>query len=100
VEFGQCQNPLIVKQYRQKIYEKFLQKKQQADINQEWENIKSVILESAEETIKTREKNIRNERWDEECKVAISRKSILRKKCLQKRTKSNLRTIQASEKRS
>jgi hypothetical protein len=32
---------------------------QQVDINQELENIKSVILESAEETIKIREKNIR-----------------------------------------
>ena len=32
--------------------------------------------------------NIRNEWWDEECKVAISRKNILRKKCLQKRTRA------------
>jgi hypothetical protein len=52
----------------------------------EWEDIKSVILESAGETIKIRGKNIRNEWWDEECKVAISRKNIFRKKCLQKRT--------------
>ena len=80
------QNPLIVKQYRQKIYEKFLQKRQQADINQEWENIKSVILESAEETIEIREKNTRNEWWDEDCKTAISRKNMIRRKCLQKRT--------------
>jgi len=77
-------NPLIVKQYRQKIYEKSLQKRQQVDINQEWENMKSVILESAKETIKIREKNIRNEWWDEECKAAISRKNNARRKCLQK----------------
>ena len=83
------QNPLIIKQYRQKIYEKFLQKRQQVDINQEWENIKKVILESAEETIKMREKNIHNEWWDEECKAAISRKNITRRKCLQKRTGAN-----------
>jgi YesN/AraC family two-component response regulator len=83
------QNPLIIKQYRQKIYEKFLQKRQQVDINQEWENIKKVILESAEETIKMREKNICNEWWDEECKAAISRKNITRRKCLQKRTRAN-----------
>jgi hypothetical protein len=44
------QNSLIIKQYRQKIYEKFLQKRQQVDINQEWENIKNVMLERAEET--------------------------------------------------
>ena len=55
-------------------------------INQEWENIKSVIIESAEETTKIREKNIRNEWWDEECKAAISRKNNARRKCLQKRT--------------
>jgi hypothetical protein len=65
------QNPIIVKQYRQKIYEKFQKQKQRVDINQEWENIKSVIIESAEEAIKPRERNIRNEWWDEECKMVI-----------------------------
>ena len=69
------QKPLIEKQYSQKIYENFLQKRQQVDINQELENIKRVILESAEETIKIREKNTRNEWWNEECEVAISRKN-------------------------
>jgi hypothetical protein len=68
------QNPLIKKQYRQKIYEKFLKKRQQVDINQEWKNIKNVILESAKETIKIREKNTCNKWWDEECKAAISKK--------------------------
>jgi hypothetical protein len=86
------QNPLIVKQYRQKIYEKFLQKRQQADINQEWENIKSVISESAEETIEIREKNTCNEWLDEDCKTAISRKNIIRRKCLQKKNSSKPRT--------
>jgi hypothetical protein len=51
-DLDNLQNPLTVKQHRQKIYENFLQKRQQVDINQEWENIKSFILESAEETIK------------------------------------------------
>jgi len=46
-------NPLTLQQYRQMIHEKLLQKMEQADVNHEWENIKSVILESAEETIKT-----------------------------------------------
>jgi len=52
------------------------------------ESIKSVILESAEETIKTREKYV-HEWWDEECRAAISRNNITRKKCLQKRTRVN-----------
>jgi hypothetical protein len=83
------QNPIIAKQYRQKIYEKFQKQKQRVDINQEWENIKSVIIESAEETIKPREINICNEWWDEVFKMFISRKNILRKKYLQKRTRAN-----------
>jgi len=58
-----------------------------------------VILESAEETIKTREKNIRKEWWDEDCKVAILRKKHPKKEMPTKKNKSNLRTIQASEKR-
>jgi len=58
-------------------------------VNHEWKNIKSTILESAEEIIKTREKHIGNEWWDEECKEAISKKNIARKKCLQKRTRAN-----------
>jgi hypothetical protein len=62
---------------------------EQADVNHEWENTKSVILESAEEIIKTREKYICYEWWDEERRAAISRKNITRKKCLQKRTKAN-----------
>jgi hypothetical protein len=80
VELGQYPKSIIIKQYKQKIYKKFLQKRQQADINQEWENIKNVILESGDKTIKIREKNIRNEWWDKECKVAISRKNIIRRK--------------------
>jgi hypothetical protein len=68
------QNPIIVQQYRQKIYEKFQKQKQRVDINQEWENIKSVTIESAEETIKPRKRKIRNEWWDEKCKMTISRK--------------------------
>jgi hypothetical protein len=82
-------NPVKLKQYRQTIYEKLLQKIEQNEVNHEWENIKSTILESAEEIIKTREKHARNEWWDEECKEAISKKNIARKKCLQKRTTAN-----------
>jgi hypothetical protein len=46
-------NPVKLKQYRQMIYEKLLQKMEQKEVNHEWENIKSTILESAEEIIKT-----------------------------------------------
>jgi hypothetical protein len=85
---GNIKNPLKLRQYRQKIHEKLPQKMEQADVNHEWESIKSVLLELAEETIKTREKYIRNEWWDEECRAAISRKNITRKKYLHK-TRAN-----------
>jgi hypothetical protein len=45
-------NPEKLKQYRQTIYEKLLQKLEQTDVNHEWENIKSTTLKSAEEIIK------------------------------------------------
>jgi hypothetical protein len=82
-------NPLKLRQYRKKSHDKLLQKIEQVDVNHECENIKSVMLESTEETIETRGKHIRNERWDEECKAAISRKNNRRKRCLQKRTRAN-----------
>jgi hypothetical protein len=72
---------------------------EQADVNHEWENIKSVILESAEETIKTRVKHIRNEWWDEECRAAISRKKHHKTEMFTKKNYSKPRTIHASEKR-
>ena len=50
---------------------------------------KNTIIESAEEIIKTRERNIRNEWWHEECKDALSKEKVARKKCLQKRTRAN-----------
>jgi len=62
---------------------------EQKEVNHEWKNIKSTILESAEEIIKTREKHICNEWWDEECKEAISKKNTARNKCLQTRTRTN-----------
>ena len=62
---------------------------EQKEVNHEWKNMKSTILESAEEIIKTQEKHIHNEWWDEECKKAISKKNTARKKCLQKRTRAN-----------
>jgi len=62
---------------------------EQKEVNHEWENIKSTIIESAEEIIKTRERHTSNEWWYEECKEAISKENFARKKCLQKRTRKN-----------
>ena len=41
-------NPVKLKKYRQTIYEKILQKMEQKEVNHEWKNIKSTILESAD----------------------------------------------------
>jgi len=46
-------NPVKLKQYRQMIYEKLVQKMEQREVNHEWEIIESTIIESAEEIFKT-----------------------------------------------
>ena len=71
------------------IYEKLLQKMEQKEVNHEWENVENTIIETAEEIIKTQEKHTRHKWWDEKCKETISKKNIVRKKYLQKRTREN-----------
>ena len=46
---------------------------EQKEVNHEWKNIKSTILESAEEIIKTRGKHIHSEWWVEECTEVIAK---------------------------
>ena len=58
------------------------------NVEQDWQNIKTAILEAAKETIQTQPRIIYNEWWDEKCKEAIKEKNIARKKCLQRRTRA------------
>ena len=49
------------------------------NVEQDWQNIKTAILEAATETIQTQPRTTYNEWWDEECKEAIKEKNIARK---------------------
>ena len=50
------------------------------NVDQDWQNIKTAILEAAKETIQTQPRTTCNEWWDEDCKEAIKEKNITRKK--------------------
>jgi hypothetical protein len=41
------------------------------NVEQDWQNIKTAILEVAKETTQTQSRITYNEWWDEECKEAI-----------------------------
>jgi hypothetical protein len=58
-------------------------------VEQEWEQIKSAIIEAANEVIQTQSKKERNEWWDEDCQLAIPKKNEARRKWLQHRTRAS-----------
>jgi hypothetical protein len=43
------------------------------EINDEWEQIKTAIVDAARAVIKTQSKTPRNEWWDKECKKIIKK---------------------------
>jgi len=45
------------------------------EINDEWEKIKTAIVDAARAVIQTQSKTPRNEWWDEECKKIIQKKA-------------------------
>ena len=45
------------------------------DINQDWQNLKQVILEAAEEFKSPKDVKNANHWWDDECKRAIQEKN-------------------------
>ena len=63
---------------------KLRQIERKQDVNEEWINIKNVILESANKKIREQRKE-RNQDWyDKECQIAMKEKNDARKKCLNK----------------
>ena len=56
-------------------------------INQDWQNIKQVILEAATEFKSPKDVKNANHWWDDECKRAIQEKNEARGKCLIRKTK-------------
>ena len=65
--------------------------KQETD--EEWEQIKTSIVDAAKEVIQTQGKSPRNEWWDEECRKIIQEKNEARKKWLQLKTRTSWNTL-------
>jgi len=80
------QNPIKHRQYRAQLYNRFTNRTEQKKINEEWENIKTII-ESAEETTQSQKKKSPKYEWrDEEYRQAITHMTIARMKRLQQNT--------------
>jgi len=62
---------------------------EETDINQDWQNLKQVILEAATEFKLSKVVKNANHGWDDECKRAIEAKNEARK-CLIRKTRTNL----------
>ena len=82
-------NNTKLKQYRTCLYNKLNEKGIQQDIEEEWVRIKQSIIEAANESIQTQNTSIRNEWWDEECKLIMTQKNEASKKYLQAKTRAS-----------
>jgi hypothetical protein len=68
-----------ISQYREKIQSKMQEIGEEADINQDWQNLKQMILEAASEFKISEDVKNTNHWWDDECKRAIQEKNEARK---------------------
>ena len=82
------QNPGKLEDYNKRLDDRLENQEETQNVEQDWQNIKTAILDAAQETIQTQPRIIYNEWWDEKCKEAIKEKNIARKKCLQRRTRA------------
>jgi hypothetical protein len=62
------------------------------EINDEWEQIKTVIVDAARNVLQVQSKAPRNEWWDEECKKIIQENNEARKKWLQLKARTSWKT--------
>jgi hypothetical protein len=67
---------------------------EETDINQDWQNLKQMILEAASEFKLSKDSKNATHWWDDECKRVIQEKNEARKKCLIRRTRRNLDNYQ------
>ena len=81
-------NPKILGAYSKRLNEKLNTQEETHSVEQDWQNIKNVMLETAKDTIWLQTRITRNEWWDDECEEAIKEKNIARGKCLQRRTRA------------
>jgi len=74
------QNPEKFGAYNKGVNDRLENHEEIQNVEQDWQNIKTTILEAAKETIQTQPRTTYNEWSDEECKEAIKEKNIARKK--------------------
>jgi len=79
---SKLKNPKILGAYSKRLNE------ETRSVEQDWQNIKNIMLETAKDTIQLQTGITRNEWRDDECKEAIKEKNIARGKCLQRRTRA------------
>jgi hypothetical protein len=82
-------NLIKLQEYRRALYTKLLKQTQHKDVEQEWEQIKTAIIEAASEVIQTHSKEQQRERWDKDCQLTVRRKNEVRRKWLQQRTRTS-----------
>jgi CRISPR/Cas system CMR-associated protein Cmr1 (group 7 of RAMP superfamily) len=75
-----------INKYQEHLQSALQEIKQETDINQDWQNLKQVILETASEF--TSAKGVRNANhwWEDDCKRAIQEKNKATGKCLTRKT--------------
>ena len=64
-----------LKQYRELLHNKLNNLPETDSINEEWDSMKNIITEAANEIIQTQSKQPRNEWLDEECRLYIKKKN-------------------------
>jgi hypothetical protein len=86
-------------QYQEKIQSELQEMGEETDINQDWQNLKQMILEAASEFKLSKDSKNTNNWWDDECKGIIQEKNDARKKCLVRRTEQTWIIINKKEQR-
>jgi len=78
------QNPEKLGAYNKRVNDRLGNPEEIQNVNQDWQNIETAILEAAKETIQTQQRTTYNEWLDDECKEAIKEENIARKKSSKK----------------
>ena len=81
------QNPSKLKEYRLQLHNKLINLAPNQETDEEWEQIKTAIVDAAKKVIQKQGKSPRNEWWDEECREIIQEKNEARRKWLQLKTR-------------
>ena len=79
-----------INKYEEEIEIKLQEIEEETVINQDWQNLKQVILEAAKEFKSPKDAKNSNHCWEDEGKKAIQVKHEARGKCLIRKTRTNL----------